>query len=330
MRKIILTALCCCALSSVFASTAFAQELIVGGQAVGIQISLDGVMVAGVAAVQTPDGERSPAADAGIKEGDFITAVGGREVESAAAFIEAVGALGGECADVTVLRGDDAVHIPVQPVKSADGRWLMGIWLRDSISGIGTVTFCDPETGTFGALGHSVSDGEAGCRMPIREGSITDAEIVSVVPGASGTPGELNGCADMNTVKGSIEHNTENGIYGKALVRLGSRVLETGDIMPGKASIVCTVKGRCEQEYSVDINRVYRDADGTHVMLTVTDRELLACTGGIVQGMSGSPIIQNEKIVGAVTHVFVNQPQKGYGISIQDMLCAAEAEELAA
>ena len=165
MRKIILTALCCCALSSVFASTAFAQELIVGGQAVGIQISLDGVMVAGVAAVQTPDGERSPAADAGIKEGDFITAVGGREVESAAAFIEAVGALGGECADVTVLRGDDTVHISVQPVKSADGRWLMGIWLRDSISGIGTVTFCDPETGTFGALGHSVSDGEAGCRI---------------------------------------------------------------------------------------------------------------------------------------------------------------------
>ncbi len=330
MRKIFLTALWCCALSAAFTGTAFAQELIVGGQAVGIQISLDGVMVAGVAAVQTADGEQSPAADAGIKEGDFIKAVGGREIESASEFIEAVGELEGQCADVTVLRDDAQIHIPVQPVKSEDARWLMGIWLRDSISGIGTITFCDPETGTFGALGHSVSDGETGCKMPIRDGCITDAEIVSVVPGASGTPGELNGCADMNIVKGSIDHNTENGIYGKAFVRLGSRVLETGDIMPGKASIVCTVRGRGEQEYCVDINRVYRDADGTHVMLTVTDQELLSCTGGIVQGMSGSPILQNGKIVGAVTHVFVNQPEKGYGISIQDMLKAAEAEDMAA
>lgn len=303
MRKIMRTALWCCALSAVFTSTAFAQELIVGGQAVGIQISLDGVMVAGVAAVQTADGEQSPASDAGIKEGDFIMAVGERDIESAAEFIEAVGELDGRCADVIIMRDDNTIHIPVQPVLSADGRWLMGIWLRDSISGIGTVTFCDPETGIFGALGHSVSDGETGCRMPIRDGCITDAEIVSVVPGTCGTPGELNGCADVNAVKGSIEHNTENGIYGKAYVRLGSRVLETGEITPGKASIVCTVRGRGEKEYAVDINRVYRDADGTHVMLTVTDQELLACTGGIVQGMSGSPILQNDRIVGAVTHV---------------------------
>ena len=164
----------------------------------------------------------------------------------------------------------------------------------------------------------------------MREGVITGAEIVSVVPGTSGTPGELNGCTDSAAVEGSIEQNTENGIYGRAFVRLGSRVMETGELCTGKASIVSTVTGKGQKEYSVDINRVYRDSEGTHAMLTVTDPELLHCTGGIVQGMSGSPILQNGKLVGAVTHVFVNDPARGYGIGIQDMLDTADILDTAA
>lgn len=306
MKNLTKTGLFCLMLSALFGTSAFAQELIVGGQAVGIQIALDGVMVAGVAAVDTAEGAFSPAADAGVQEGDLITAVDGKAVGSAADFISLVGASGGESATVSITRGDRQMEIPVRPVRAKDNCWRMGIWLRDSISGIGTVTFCDPETGTFGALGHSVSDREGGSGVPMKDGCITNAEIVSVVRGSSGTPGELNGCADVNTVRGSIDSNTENGIYGTAFLRLGSRVLETGSIATGKASIICTVAGSAEKEYSVDINRVYRDADGTHAMLTVTDAALLACTGGIVQGMSGSPILQNGRIVGAVTHVFVS------------------------
>ena len=329
MRKNFLTALCCMVLLPGLTATAFAQELIVGGQPVGIQMEIDGVVVAGLGPVETEKGNVTPAEAAGIKEGDLITAVGGREIGSAAEFIEAVSCSGGEETEVTVERGGKSMSFSVRPAQAKDGRYLMGIWLRDSISGIGTLTFLDPETGTYGALGHSVSDGEGGS-LPIREGFIIDAEIVSVVPGASGTPGELNGSANAQNVKGSIEQNTQNGIYGTAFVRLGSRVLETGTVIPGKASIVSTVNGSGEKEFSVDVNRVYRDADGTHIMLTVTDAELLETTGGIVQGMSGSPILQNGKLVGAVTHVFVNQPERGCGIGIQDMLKAAELGELTA
>ncbi len=200
---------------------------------------------------------------------------------------------------------------------------MLGILLRDALSGIGTLTFCDPESGRFGALGHSVNDGGTGLPIPLRGGSITDAQIVSVKPGASGAPGELDGVADLGRVLGSIERNTENGIFGTAFDSLGGRRLEVGVIRAGPASIVSTVEGHEAREYAVEVNRVYRDSGGTHAMLSVTDPELLARTGGIVQGMSGSPIIQEGRLVGAVTHVFVSDAARGYAVSIQDMLRAA-------
>ncbi|MBO5496893.1 MAG: SpoIVB peptidase, partial [Oscillospiraceae bacterium] len=158
--------------------------------------------------------------------------------------------------------------------------------------------------------------------VPLGQGSITDAEIVGVTPGAAGAPGELNGCADMGRVLGNIEHNTPSGIYGQSTGDLGGRLMETGEIHTGPATILSTVSGRQVEEFRAEVNRVARDSEGTHVLLTVTDPELLARTGGIVQGMSGSPILQDGRLVGAVTHVFVNDPTKGYGISVQDMLSA--------
>ncbi len=320
MKKAVITTLFSLFLISALPVSAFAQDLIVGGQVVGIKISADGVMVAGVAEVETAEGSVSPAEEAGLKEGDLITEADGAHVMTAAELIDAVGRKQGKPVALTVARGEKRLSLLVHPALSQDGQWRLGMWLRDGVSGIGTLTFCDPDTGIYGALGHSVSDGDTGMKLPLSEGSITDAEIVGVTRGAAGTPGELNGSADMNKVLGSVDGNTDHGIYGKAYVSLGGTTAEIGDIHTGAASIVSTIEGRQAREYQVEINRIYNDGDGEHVMLTVTDPELCARTGGIVQGMSGSPILQDGKIVGAVTHVFVNDPTRGYGISIQDML----------
>ncbi len=320
MKKTVCTALFSLFLAAAFPVAAYAQELLVGGQVVGIQISTDGVLVAGVAEVETENGLRSPAEEAGIKEGDFITELDGQKLRSAKELVDGVGARNGQSVALTVRRGDQKLSLEISPVRSGGGKWMLGMWLRDGVSGIGTLTYCDPATGTYGALGHSISDFETGVTVPLGEGSITDAEVVSITKGASGAPGELNGCADLGRVLGSVLGNTDHGIYGKASAGLGGRMVETGQITAGEASIVCTVAGREPGEYKVEINRVYQDTDGEHVILTVTDPALQALTGGIVQGMSGSPILQNGKLVGAVTHVFVNQPCRGYGISIQDML----------
>lgn len=284
----------------------FAQELIVGGEAVGIMVNTKGVLVAGLTEVKTEDGVRKPAESAGILPGDVITAINGQPLKKASQLIEAASALNGAPAQLTIQRESMTIMLSVQPMRSVSGQWMMGMWLRDSISGVGTVTFCDPESGIYGALGHSINDAESGTEIAIDSGVINAAEIAGVVKGAPGTPGELNGCADAGKVLGSIEGNTEHGIYGKAAAPLGKLTLETGLITTGAASILCTVSGSETGEYSVEINRIYKDAGGEHVMLTVTDPELIARTGGIVQGMSGSPIIQNGRLVGAVTHVCVS------------------------
>lgn len=326
MKKSIISLCCCLALTALLPTAAYAQELVVGGQVVGIQLSTQGVVVAGLATIDTADGVCSPAADAGFREGDVIIRIGSREIDCAADFIDAVAALQGEAAQVTALRDGKTIRLTVQPVLSKDNQWMLGMWLRDGMSGIGTLTFCDPDSGIYGALGHAVNDEESGTALPLSDGSITGAEVVDVVPGSQGAPGELNGCADAGQVLGSVEKNTSRGIYGHAYASLGEQTAEIGEIAPGPATILCTVHGHETEEYAVEINRVYTDGGCRRALLTVTDPVLCALTGGIVQGMSGSPILQNGKIVGAVTHVFVNDPTRGYGISIQEMLNEAGIE----
>jgi len=298
---------------------AWAQELLVGGQAVGIQISTEGVIVAGFCPVETVDGAVNPAEDAGLLVGDLICGADGRDVGDAGALIDALENSGGPVS-LRIRRGAQELTLPVTPAEGEEGRPMLGILLRDGLSGIGTLTFCDPDSGTFGALGHSINDGDTGLTIPLRDGSITEAQIVSVKPGAAGVPGELGGAADLGRVLGRIGQNTDVGIFGHAFGPLGTRLLPVGVIAAGPASIVSTVEGSQAREYAVEVNRVYRDAGSTHAMLSVTDPALLARTGGIVQGMSGSPIIQNGRLVGAVTHVFVSDAARGYAVSIQDML----------
>lgn len=332
MKKTIISALGALALIVGLPVCAMAQELTLGGQPVGIELQTEGVTVAGFAEVSTADGPHSPAKEAGVHEGDRIVEVGGRRVDSAEDFVSAVGELQGEAAVITLRRGDESMTLSVQPAYSADGQWMLGLWLRDQSSGIGTLTFYDPASGVYGALGHGVTDETSGRTQEIRGGQITDAQIVDVRPGSPGVPGELSGCADRGCVLGDIEKNTDKGIYGAACAALGEGSAEVGTPAPGPASILTTLEGRSVRAYKVEISRVYTEDGTQRMLLTVTDPLLRELAGGIVQGMSGSPILQDGKIVGAVTHVLVSDPCRGYGISIRDMLDEAgiAAQDLAA
>ena len=323
IRRSSVTLLLTLFLLTVWAPAALARELLVGGQTVGIQVGTKGVLVAALTEVETENGIEKPAESAGLRVGDMITKLNGKKLSRASELIDALARLNGKSVELTVQRGESTLRIDVQPIRSAEDQWMLGLWLRDSVSGIGTLTFCDPETRIYGALGHCISESGSGTEIPIGSGLLTEAEVIGIRRGEAGAPGELNGCADTDKVLGDVTGNTAHGIYGRLLTPIDGESLETGLITTGPARILCTVRGRERCEYSAEINRIYRDAEGEHVMLTVTDPELLGCTGGIVQGMSGSPILQNGRLVGAVTHVFVNDPARGYGVSIQDMLRAA-------
>lgn len=309
-------------------TAAWADQLQVVGEAVGIEMSAEGVFVAGLSTVTTADGSRSPAQEAGLCEGDLIVAVNGVSVSCAADFAEALSSGGGDSACVTALRGGEELNFTVETVTSDSGERMMGLWLRDGVSGIGTVTFRDPETGTFGALGHGISDEQNGELLPLSGGSIYQAQISSIEKGEAGKPGAVSGCIDESDALGQVSRNTACGIYGVSGVAMDGELMDVGEIRLGQADIVSDVGGE-SRLYSVEINRIYENEGATYALLNVTDEELLSLTGGIVQGMSGSPVVQDGKLVAAVTHVFVSDPRKGYCISIQDMLSAAGIDKAA-
>lgn len=319
--KKIMAAITATVLCFMLSAAALAESLVPGGGAVGILMTTDGVVVAGISEVETSSGKRSPAADAGLKKGDVITRLGGSEIATAQDFKAALSALDGSKTTVTFERGGKQKQLNITPAQGTDGAWKLGLWLRDGISGVGTLTFYDPATGVYGALGHCISgdDGEA---LPLGDGGIYGAEIVGIVQGTVGAPGQLDGKTDAAAFLGDIRINCGCGIFGTA--DFDGETMETGEFETGPATIRCTLEGSQTREYGIEIKKVYSSSEGTTVMLTVTDPELIALTGGIVQGMSGSPIIQNGRLVGAVTHVFVNDPTSGYGVSIEDMLRVAQ------
>ena len=314
-------------MTAVCTVTAFAHgTLIPVGETVGIQIKTEGVLVAGITQVQTADGPVCPARDAGLQAGDVIVAVEGRAVDSAAALIDAVEDLSGGAAQVTVRRDGRTQSVSVTPAMEENGGLRLGLWLRDGVAGIGTVTYIDPETGAFGALGHGVNDMDTGVLLPVADGDVCRAQIVDVKRGAAGAPGELAGGFDGGDVIGCISRNTACGIFGTIQsmpgpLRPAIPVGTPQDVEKGPATILACVAGQETAEYDVEISRTGMTAGGGRdLMVHVTDPALLERTGGIVQGMSGSPIIQNGKLVGAVTHVLVNDPTRGYGIFIDNML----------
>ena len=307
--------------------TALAKELVPGGKALGIRMSTDGAVVAELTGVDTPAGELYPAAEAGIMKGDVITRIGASPISTAEQLGEALRELDGQTVAVTVRRGDRLRQYNVTPVSS-DGEWRLGLVLRNGISGVGTLTFYDPETGVYGALGHSISDSESGTVLPLGEGSVFGAGIESIDKGKVGAPGALNGRSDEAKPLGDIRINCDCGIFGAG--EFEGEALETGEITPGRATILCTLGSDGVREYEITVKKVFDGGGYKAAVLSVTDPGLLERTGGIVQGISGSPILQDGRIVGAVTHVFVNDPSSGYGIGIRDMLSAAQSIEKAA
>ncbi|MCD8144726.1 MAG: SpoIVB peptidase [Oscillospiraceae bacterium] len=301
------------------------------GQAVGMKLFSRGVLVVGLSEVETAEGTRTPAKSCGLRTGDIITGINEEQVDS----IDQVSALiqelqGGEM-DLEVTRNGKTVQLTGEAVQCAtDSSYRFGAWLRDSMAGIGTITFYDPDTGRFAALGHGINDVDTGLLMPIQSGGIMSASVTGVEKGASGAPGQLHGTFDLTRDVGSLTVNSDYGVFGLAgnspwageEVEVASR----SQVQTGAATILANISGEQVEEYAVTIERVYPAAlsETRNLMVHVTDERLLEATGGIVQGMSGSPILQNGRLVGAVTHVLLDDPTRGYGILAETMLTMME------
>ena len=314
---------------------AYADEktLIPVGTTVGITVSIKGVSVINTADFEGADGKLcSPAKDAGIQPGDRITKIDGREITSARELEKISGESKGKEITVEYDRSGNRAETKVKPETDvSDNKVRMGIWIKDSASGIGTMTFIDPKSGKFGALGHGICETD-GAVVPIGGGRISNAEITSVQKGEKGVPGELVGIfSEDEQACGEVEMNTDNGIFGNIapsmLAEFEGRavpVANRDEVSEGEATVLSNIEGNKIREYSAEIVKINDDKDASKGMIVkITDSELIEKTGGIVRGMSGSPIIQNGKLVGAITHVFINNPVRGYGIFIEKMLNAA-------
>lgn len=296
-----------------------AQQLVPVGQVIGLQLYNDTVTVAAY-----DDVLGSAAKTAGLKIGDTIVRINGASITCAEDVRAALDSCENEL-NLTVTRGGRQRELTLTPVQTENGP-RMGVYLRQGIAGIGTVTWYDPDTGAFGALGHGVCD--SGGLLKMTRGSVYDASVTEVKKGKSGDPGQLKGTARSMEPMAPLLRNTAQGVFGITAQGWKGEALpiaEYSQIRLGPASIRAQIGSGKAQEYSVDILKIYPQtrADCRNFLLKVTDPELLSTTGGIVQGMSGSPIIQDGKLVGAVTHVLVNDPTAGYGIYIQNMLDAA-------
>ena len=324
-RKVLISAaLTICVLAQTGPVFAAERMLVPVGQTMGIQLFTDGVLVVGLSATQNGQAP-SPAAVAGILPGDLIKAIGGAKIGSAEDFKIQMTKLTTGPISVTVQRNGETLQMTIEP-NMASGSPELGVWLRDKVSGIGTMTFYDPQTGMYGGLGHGINDFESGVIMPLGKGDVFKSTIIGIKKGCVGTPGELSGDFSGQTPCGSILKNTRFGIFGilssnQPDVSKAVPAADSDEIELGKATVIANIEGMTNEAFEIEITRVYRgEDDGRSLMITVTDKRLLEKTGGIVQGMSGSPILQNGKLIGAVTHVLVNDPTKGFGISIERML----------
>lgn len=294
-----------------------------GGDAIGVKFYTGGAMVVGISDVGKGK-ISSPARNAGLKMGDLITKVDGQKVESTQMFQKIIENSEGKTLLIEFKRGDKIKNATLSPVKNEDGAYKAGMWIRDSTAGIGTVTYVTAD-GIFGSLGHGISDADTGTLMPLSRGSCVKISVDYAVKGKPNVPGELKGVFSNNTT-GSLVSNTATGLYGsftadnyknRELVKLGTK----DDIHIGKAQIIATVDEQGSKFYDIEIAQIVQGSkDGKNLIVKITDDELIKKTGGIVQGMSGSPIIQDGKLVGAITHVMVGDPTRGYGIYIENML----------
>lgn len=313
---------------SVHASADSGKERVVyvGGMSAGFTLKTGGAQVIGICEVATEQGVSSPAMQAGLRAGDLICKIGGVSIESIGELNEIIHKSQGKCLQIEIVRGEERIKKEITPVKDkANERYKIGVLVRDSVSGIGTVTYIDKDSGRFGSLGHAVTSAQ-NQQMEMYNGEVYSCSIVSVNKGARGKAGELRGMFLSDKPFGNAEKLCNCGIFGQInedydTTELMSALATSEDVQPGSAYIYSTVNGVCPKKYAIEIVKVDKhNKENKNYVIKIKDEDLIEETGGIVQGMSGSPIIQKGKLVGAVTHVFLNDPTRGYGIDIQTML----------
>lgn len=311
------------------------KELIPSGRCIGINLKTDGLLVVGISDFERIDGVKvSPCKNVNIRTGDVVKKANGKILTSTNELKEMIENLRGEKIELEILRNEKYHKVNVRAqLDKLEGAYKIGLWLRDSTAGIGTMTYIDPNDKSFASLGHGITDSDTGKLIPSGKGVINDATVFSVKKGRRGEPGELQGVfLTGEGKKGEILCNTPVGIFGKVD---DIREFTSGNPIPiglknevreGEAYIICDVDDQKTETFTIEIEKINSDFSHTSkgMIIRITDKKLLQKTGGIVQGMSGSPIVQNGKLIGAVTHVFVNDPTRGYGIFIENMLAEAE------
>lgn len=305
------------------------------GNIAGLKLYTNGVLVVGMSEIEGKDNKKyKPYENTGIEEGDTIIKINEEEVSSTDDLIEVVNISKGNEIKVKYMHEEETKECSIKPVETSNNEYKLGLWVRDSAAGVGTVTFYEPESKTFGALGHGITDIDTNELINIASGEFITTRILNITKGETGNPGKIQGTIENQQNIGQISKNTRFGIYGKVnnLSSLGidtSKEMEVAlrnDIKEGKATILCSLDNQKPQEYEIEIQKIYKENnyDNKSMKIKVTDPILLEKTGGIIQGMSGSPIIQNGKFVGAVTHVLVNNPEEGYAVFGDIMLKQAK------
>lgn len=305
---------------------AYSDYIIAGGENIGIELNSSGVIIVGTYEVEG----NNPAKKANLKNGDKIIKINNQEVTNIENMLEAIeNADNKENITITYQRGNEENTTVLELKKDKDNVYKTGLYVKDSITGVGTLTYIDPNTKLFGALGHEIIEKTTGQKLEIKDGKIYSSEVTGVTRSTLGKPGEKSAKYDSNDVFGSVFENTTHGIFGNYTDDIPNKKLyavgTAEDIKTGEATILTVVDGNTVEEFNINILKVNSNENVTkNILFEVTDENLLKTTGGIIQGMSGSPIIQNEHIIGAVTHVVVDDPTKGYGILITTMLEEAE------
>lgn len=305
-----------------------------GGDIFGIKLYTKGVIVVSIDSVTTSSGSKDPAVSAGLKCGDVITHINGAAASSSQQLTDAVEQSQGNSLKLTVDRNGEQLELTLKPEISVNGGYKAGIWVRDSSAGIGTVTYYDDNSMTFAGLGHGVCDVDTGKVMPLSNGEAVRARVNGFYKSSAGNPGELCGVFS-DIALGSLRVNCETGVYGRLFQPSGAKTLPVAlesEVKLGAAQMITTIDDSGPQYYDIEITKIYPSSDPSsrNMIIKVTDPELIEKTGGIVQGMSGSPILQNSMLVGAVTHVFVNDPTQGYGIFADRMISAQDSLDNAA
>ncbi len=307
------------------------SDVLVLGTPFGIRIRTEGVLIVGFCDVDTKDGDRNPAAESGLKVGDSIIKINGQIVSSNQEVQKIVSSCGGEKINLDIKRGNESFSVTVTPVMSkSEKRFKTGLWIRDSSAGIGTLTFYSPALKVTAGLGHGICDADTGELLPLLEGEFIEADIVGIKKSGESVTGELQGVFS-GAVFSEFSANEITGVYGCNCDNLsGGTVYPVAmkqEIVAGNATIITTLDSEGPKSYECIIEKIYHNDSSKikNMIIKITDKELIEKTGGIVQGMSGSPIIQNGKLIGAVTHVFVNDSCKGYGIFAENMLETAQS-----